>query len=73
MKPTPLLPTFRWIAALAIGLSSSLFAAEPVVSNVNGVQRAGSKLVDIAYDVTADTPTVTGKMGSGKMGSVCKS
>jgi hypothetical protein len=59
MKPTPLLSTFRWIAALAVGLSSSLFAAEPVVSKVNGVQRAGTKLVDIAYDVTADTPTVT--------------
>ena len=44
--------------AVAVGLSSSLFAAEPVVSNVNGVQRAGTKLVDITYDVTADTPTV---------------
>jgi formylglycine-generating enzyme required for sulfatase activity len=52
--------SFRWIAALAvaIGLSPSLFAAAPVVSNVNGVQRAGTKLVDITYDVTADTPTV---------------
>ncbi len=61
MKSTPLPSTFRWIAALAlaVGLSSSLFAAEPVVSNVNGVQRAGTKLVDISYDVTADTPTVT--------------
>jgi formylglycine-generating enzyme required for sulfatase activity len=61
MKSTPLPSAFRWIAALAlaVGLSSSLFAAEPVVSNVNGVQRAGSKLVDISYDVTADTPTVT--------------
>jgi hypothetical protein len=60
MKSTPLPSTFRWIAALAlaVGLSSSLFAAEPVVSKVNGVQRAGTKLVDISYDVTADTPTV---------------
>ncbi len=32
--------------------------AEPVVSNISAVQRAGTKLVDITYDVTADTPTV---------------
>ncbi len=60
MKSTPLLSTFRWIAALAlaVGLSSSLFAAEPVVSKVNGVQRAGTKLVGITYDVPAAPPTV---------------
>jgi formylglycine-generating enzyme required for sulfatase activity len=33
-------------------------AADPVVSNISAVQRAGTKLVDITYDVTADTPTV---------------
>jgi len=60
MTSPSLRSSFRWIAALAvaIGLSPSLFAAEPVVSNVNGVQRPGTKLVDITYDVTADTPTV---------------
>jgi uncharacterized repeat protein (TIGR02543 family) len=51
---------FRWITALAVavGLTSSLFAADPVVSNLTAAQRPGTKLVDITYDVTADTPTV---------------
>jgi formylglycine-generating enzyme required for sulfatase activity len=31
---------------------------EPVVSNLSASQRAGTKLVEITYDVTADTPTV---------------
>ena len=39
-------------------LSGNLHAADPVVSNISAVQRAGTKLVDITYDVTADTPTV---------------
>lgn len=39
-------------------LSGNLQAADPVVSNISAVQRAGTKLVDITYDVTADTPTV---------------
>jgi hypothetical protein len=33
-------------------------AADPVVSNLTATQRAGTKLVDITYDVTAETPTV---------------
>ena len=46
-------------AALAIlGTFSTAFAAEPVVSNLTAAQRPGTKLVDITYDVTADTPTV---------------
>ena len=46
-------------AALALLVSvDSAAAADPVVSNVQGLQRPGTKLVDISYDVTADTPTV---------------
>jgi hypothetical protein len=45
--------TFLWLAAVT---SSQ---AAPVVGNVQASQRAGTKLVDITYDVTADTPTVT--------------
>jgi hypothetical protein len=46
-------------AALAIlGTITSAFAADPVVSNLTAAQRPGTKLVDIRYDVTADTPTV---------------
>jgi formylglycine-generating enzyme required for sulfatase activity len=45
------------IASLLL-LSGKLLAADPVVSNVQGQQRPGTKLVDISYDVTADTPTV---------------
>lgn len=33
-------------------------AADPVVSNISAIQRAGTKLVDINYDVIADTATV---------------
>jgi formylglycine-generating enzyme required for sulfatase activity len=33
-------------------------AADPVVSIVSAAQRPGTKLVDITYNVTADTPTV---------------
>lgn len=36
-----------------------VMAADPVVTNVTGTQRPGSKLVDISYDVTADTPTIS--------------
>jgi hypothetical protein len=52
--------SFRWLAALAaaVFLPSTLLAADPVVSNVQGLQRPGTKLVDISYDVTADTQTV---------------
>ena len=46
-------------AALAIlGTITTAFAADPVVSNLTAAQRPGTKLVDITYDVTADTPTV---------------
>jgi hypothetical protein len=46
-------------AALAIlGTFATAFAADPVVSNLTAAQRPGTKLVDITYDVTADTPTV---------------
>lgn len=54
MKSYPSLICFAiltWLAPAAPG-------ASPVVSNVTAVQRAGTKLVDITYDVTADTPTV---------------
>ncbi len=34
------------------------WAADPVVSNLMAVQREGTKLVDITYDVAADTATV---------------
>jgi uncharacterized repeat protein (TIGR02543 family) len=41
---------------------ASIFSVEEakpvVVSNVQGQQRPGTNLVDITYDVTADTPTV---------------
>jgi hypothetical protein len=33
-------------------------AAYPVISNLTAAQRAGTKLVDITYDVTADTQSV---------------
>jgi hypothetical protein len=53
--------TFRPLLAAAAALLASVFpalAADPVVSNLTASQRAGTKLVDITYDVTADTPTV---------------
>ncbi|MDC0315016.1 formylglycine-generating enzyme family protein [bacterium] len=40
-------------------LAASLHAAWPEVSNLAASQRAGTTLVDITYDVSADTPTVT--------------
>ena len=46
------------VSAIFLAMTSSLWAADPVVSNISAVQRAGTKLVDIIYDVTADTPTV---------------
>ncbi len=44
-------------AALISGALPGL-AADPVVSNLKAVQREGTKLVDITYDVAADTATV---------------
>ena len=46
------------VVASLLFLTGTLLAADPVVSNVQGLQRPGTKLVDITYDVTADTPTV---------------
>ncbi len=56
----PYFHAFRTVHVCAIlcALTSGLWAADPVVSNISAVQRAGTKLVDITYDVTADTPTV---------------
>jgi formylglycine-generating enzyme required for sulfatase activity len=46
--------------ALCLGLAVSLRAVDPVVSNVLAQQRAGTKLVDIIYDVAdADSATLT--------------
>ncbi|NLB54592.1 MAG: hypothetical protein GX811_02285, partial [Lentisphaerae bacterium] len=40
------------LTIMLIGLVSAVQAADPVVSNVSATQRAGTKLVDITYDVT---------------------
>ena len=45
------------VAALISGALPG-WAADPVVSNLKAVQREGTKLVDITYDVAADTATV---------------
>jgi hypothetical protein len=37
-------------------------AADPVVSNISAVQRAGTQLVDITYNVAADYPLSVGKL-----------
>ncbi len=53
--------TFRPLLAAAAALLAALspaLAAYPVVSNLTAAQRPGTKLVDITYDVTADTQTV---------------
>jgi hypothetical protein len=39
-------------------LPAAAHAADPVVSNLTAAQRAETHLVDISYNVTADTPTV---------------
>jgi formylglycine-generating enzyme required for sulfatase activity len=56
----PYFHAFRAVHVCAIlgAMISCLLAADPVVSNISAVQRAGTKLVDITYDVTADTATV---------------
>ena len=46
------------ITAVLISGAISGWAADPVVSNLKAVQREGTKLVDITYDVAADTMTV---------------
>ena len=57
---TLLFPSLIAVLGLCI---APLHAADPVVSNLSASQRAGTKLVDITYDVTADTPTVTVSLG----------
>ena len=45
---------------ILFALVCSIFAADPVVSNVQAKQREGSRLVDITYDVAdPDSPTLT--------------
>ena len=54
--------SFRRLVAPVILFASvcSIFAADPVVSNVQAKQREGSRLVDITYDVAdPDSPTLT--------------
>jgi formylglycine-generating enzyme required for sulfatase activity len=54
--------SFRRLVAPVIlfALVCSIFAADPVVSNVQAKQREGSRLVDITYDVAdPDSPTLT--------------
>ena len=46
------------ITAVLISGAISGWAADPVVSNLKAVQREGTKLVDITYDVAAATVTV---------------
>lgn len=46
------------LLTLFILINTSVYGASPVVSNLTASQRAGTKLVDITYDVVADTPTV---------------
>ena len=54
------LPRFlTLLAALIFTVTTTARAAAPVVSNLTAAQRFGTKLVDITYDVTADTQTVT--------------
>ena len=48
------------LCLLALVLTVPALAAPPVVSNVRGVQRAGTKLVDITYDLAdPDTAALT--------------
>jgi formylglycine-generating enzyme required for sulfatase activity len=46
------------VCAILCAMTNYLLAADPIVSNLTAAQRPGTKLVDITYDVTADTPTV---------------
>jgi formylglycine-generating enzyme required for sulfatase activity len=52
------IPLSAVVSAAIILLTPLAEAAAPVVSNISAVQRAGTQLVDISYDVTADTSTV---------------
>ena len=56
----PPMKSIRSLVLLALVLTVPAFAAPPVVSNVRGVQRAGTKLVDVTYDLAdADTAALT--------------
>ena len=57
MKLRPALLYFLALTLLCAGLEHAL-AAAPVVSNVRSVQRAGTQLVDIDYDL-ADPDSAT--------------
>jgi hypothetical protein len=46
------------LALLSILSPQTVLAEAPVVNNLTAAQRPGTKLVDIRYDVTADTSTV---------------
>ena len=50
----------RWltVSAALLLLPPIADAAAPAVSIISAAQRSGTQLVDITYDVTADTPTV---------------
>jgi hypothetical protein len=56
-RPIPALPLFplSFTAWLALGLAFAVGSLEaaPVVSNLTAAQRAGTKLVDISYDLAA--------------------
>jgi hypothetical protein len=41
------------VCAILCAMTSLLYAADPVVSNISAVQRAGTKLVDVADEVMA--------------------
>ncbi len=56
--PGPAALTGLKAVASLLFLTGTLLAADPVVSNVQVQQRQGTRLVDIGYDVTADTSTV---------------
>ena len=58
MKKTKQSKTLGWLwVCLFVGMP--VWAVDPVVSNVRSVQRPGTRLVDITYDVTdPDSPTV---------------
>ena len=56
MKALPRFLTL--LAVLTLATTPDARAADPVVSNLTAAQRARTQLVDISYDVTADTPTV---------------
>ena len=47
--------TLLYVARALLCSITPAFAADPIVSNLTALQRPGTKLVDISYDVTADT------------------